>query len=219
VGYATIQDCRDEGITTPQASDSRLTSLLASAVEFIDSVTQQWFEPRTKTLTLDGPGTDTLLLYVPILSITSVTLDGAALSLSDLAIYNGPDDRGNPKIVRKAGWGGRRVWAGLDAGPPQRGRRRLLRLLRGRRGLDAGGDPRGDDPARGAGPRPPGGRRGAGRAAAGEIFMETTDGHSYQLGGALAGTAGAWRRNGLTGDPAIDTILMRYRRPAWGGGV
>lgn len=213
MSYATLTDARSEGITPAMADDARLTALLTQASQFIDTYTEQWFEPRTETLRFDGHDGELLHLPVPILALTSVTLDGAALSLTeDVIAYKSLRDRSNPKLAR-AGSG---VWcvgrqnivvvgsfgyceADGTSPPPEIQRATLLLVVRNLAQL---ADPAAADARR-----------------AGEVFKEVTDGHSYELGGNFAGAAGSWRRNGLTGDPEIDRVLMRYRRPIAGGVV
>lgn len=215
MSYATLVQARAEGITLQQADDPRLQSLLDDASRFLDDATGWWFSPRALTLRLDGTGDDWLVLPAPPVALTSVTLDGAALLLSDV-VADGtpgtwPDRRSAPQLLRAVGcWtSGRRnvvvvgsfgyVEADLVS-PPPAVRDACLRLAV--RNLARLADAEGQAERR-----------------AGEVFRETTDGHSYELAGVLPGAAGAWRRNGLTGDPDVDRTIERYRRPPAGGRV
>jgi hypothetical protein len=104
--YCTLQDIRDEGFTDPPWSDARITAQIALASSAIEIATGQWFEPRNMTIALDGRGVRSLHLEIPIISVTSVTMDEDPIELDDLVIYNRhvtsglkrPDDRRNPKI-------------------------------------------------------------------------------------------------------------------------
>ena len=107
--YCSVQDMRDEGVPDSgygAVTDDRLTTLIQRASRLIDMYTGRWFEPRTKTFTIDGKGTVSLLLEQPIISITSVMLDDVEMSADDYTVYNrhitqnlqNPDDRENPKI-------------------------------------------------------------------------------------------------------------------------
>lgn len=111
--YTFLKDIREEGVTARLASDDKVNRLIALAQEYIDEFTGRWFEPRTRTFKLDGRGHAALFLHHPIISITSVTIEltpGTVnpldVSLTDLSIYNrhvregltDPDDRDNPKI-------------------------------------------------------------------------------------------------------------------------
>ena len=113
-GYCTVQNVRDEGITEALASTTRVTNLIELASRYIDRMTGRYFEPRAKTLDLDGSGTDTLLLGEPIVAITElyITTSGwvvtdTAVAAADYTVYNrhlsqsllDPDDRDCPKIV------------------------------------------------------------------------------------------------------------------------
>lgn len=109
----TVQDIRDEGVTVRLADDDKVSGLIDLAAEYIENFTGRWFEPRTRTFKLDGRGHAALFLHHPIISITSVTIEltpGTVnpldVDLTDLSIYNrhvregltDPDDRDHPKI-------------------------------------------------------------------------------------------------------------------------
>lgn len=225
VSYASLEDARDEGITTEMAADARLQRLLDAASAQIDTATGWWFDARALTLRLDGSGAPTLHLPAPVIALTSVTLDGSALDLStDVKVYGRTSaprtDLGNPRLVRALGfaWETARepawfegqqnvevvgtfgyVEADGTTAPPAI-REACLRLTL--RSL-----PRLTDAA------------GQADRQRGEVVRENTDGHSYELAGASPGAAGAWRRGGLTGDPSIDVLLAPFRRPARGAVV
>jgi len=223
VSYATLAQARAEGITTDQANDERLQQLLDDASERIEEVTGWWFRPRALTLRLSGRQDEALPLPAPVIALTSVTLDGAALDLDTAVMVKGrvTDPRADvryPRILRRALSPGeaplvsnRYPWPYGEENvvlvgtfgftkadgttPPADIRDACLRLVV--RNL-----PRLTDAA------------GQAERERGRVSRETTDGHSYELGAVLAGTAGSWRAGGLTGDPAIDTVLAQYRRPS-----
>lgn len=223
MSYATLADARAEGVTTPQADDTRLQRLLDDATELIDTITGWWFAARSLTLSLDGSGAPHLHLPAPIVSLTSVTLCGTALTLTagtgEVIVYGALTDpmseRRNPKLMRRSGsdryplkWprgsknivivGSFGMTDSTGSAPPREIREVCLRLaIRSLSLLTNAG--------------------GQALRAAGDVVKETTDGHSYELAGAVAGAAGSWRRNGWTGDPDIDTVLMRWRAPISGG--
>lgn len=111
-GYTTVAAMRAEGVTTAQASDTRLLALIQRASRMIDRWTGRWFEPRSKTFLLDGRGTQSLLLGPPICDVTRVRIlltdfgDLEDVSLTSVRVYNrhltqellDPDDRENPRI-------------------------------------------------------------------------------------------------------------------------
>jgi hypothetical protein len=112
--YATVQQLRDEGVTTTQASDSVLHRKIVMMSALINRWTGRWFYPRSMTLLLDGNNADTLMVGPPIISVSAVTLldqgnvitSDTVVELSDIRIYNrhltqqllDPDDRNNPKL-------------------------------------------------------------------------------------------------------------------------
>lgn len=221
MSYATLAEARAEGVTTSvygatEASDSRLQRLLDDASRYIDEATGWWFEPRTKTLGFDGDGTECLWMPAPIISLTSVSIDDTALALGDVLVYGTTSSQTELRAARlarrtssvlregRATWpkGRRNITVVGSFGyvlsngtsPPPEIRDACIRLAARNIGL------LGDAAAQAA------------RAATTGIFRETTDGHSYERAGGTAGTAGAWRYAGATGDPEIDTTLARYRR-------
>jgi hypothetical protein len=103
--YTTLAALRDEGVTVAQADDARLRQLITLASELVESITRQWFDARPTTLRLDGDGTGLLVLPVPIVSVSRVLVAGTSLELDRVAVYNRfvPDDRRNPKLVRRSG--------------------------------------------------------------------------------------------------------------------
>jgi hypothetical protein len=125
--YASVQELRDEGVTEAQASDEQLLARIARSTALIDRWTGRWFEPRAKTLLLDGSGGAILQLGPPIISITEVRLLGQGsllitssdevVDLDQVRIYNrhitsgltDPDDRDDPKIQWLAFERGRRM--------------------------------------------------------------------------------------------------------------
>lgn len=120
--YALIADLRAEGVPLSQASDARAFELLLRASETIERVCGLWFQPRALAMLLDGPGTQTLFLRVPICGIESIAIDGDEIAFTSVAVYArhlsqrllSPDDRRNPQLVRKScgdTWRGRGpVW-------------------------------------------------------------------------------------------------------------
>jgi hypothetical protein len=108
-GYAPVQDFRDQGITTAQATDEQLTAIIIRASRFIEKATRRFFEPRAMVVDLDGSGGSHLFLDQPIIAIDSIDEDDSEVQLSpepEVKVYNRhltqgllhPDDRDNPKI-------------------------------------------------------------------------------------------------------------------------
>lgn len=104
--YCTIQDIRDEGFSSSQYPDSRVTAAIALAGQTIDQATNRWFEPRTLDFRLDGTGTEILRLEFPIIEITEIRVEDTPMSTDDYFVYNRhvtqnltyPDDRNEPRI-------------------------------------------------------------------------------------------------------------------------
>jgi hypothetical protein len=167
------------------------------------------------TLPFDGQDTECLWLPAPIVSLTSVSIDGSALTLGDVLIYGSTaaprQSLRAPRLARKNGvrWpqGRRNIsvvgsfgFVESDGTTPTEIRDVCVRLAVRELGLIT------DATAQGERQR-------------GRVFRETTDGHSYELAGVLPGAVGAWRQGGLTGDPDIDVTLASYRRPSQGARV
>lgn len=205
--YASVADLRAEGVTETMAADARLVSLIEEAGSTIDRITGWFFDPRLRTFNLDGRGTPTLEPPVPPIRLDRLAIGGADLSLSpdDLVVVGSP------------------VNPGFDA--PRLTLRRCRSFPRGRgnvtaEGLwgftEADGTPEGRTPLEI--------RRAcmllvlrllhplAGEAAADarnrwRVLEERTRDQSYRL-------EGVKNTGPFTGDPEIDGILLRYRRPA-----
>lgn len=105
-GYCNVSDLRDEGVPTSVADDARLVEIIGRASRMVDMYTGRYFEPRTRTITLDGRNAATMFLGPPIISITSVTVDDLVLGTDEYVVYNrhlsdqllNPDDRENPRV-------------------------------------------------------------------------------------------------------------------------
>lgn len=220
MSYASLAQARAEGITTQQANDLRLQSLLDNASRYIDTVTGLFFEARTRTLALSGNGEIWLALPAPVITLTSVSLDDGALALADVIVDGRYTDeehqRRNPRLARKPSsftYGDAARWpeglrnitvvgsfgfveANGTSAPPAI-QEVCLRLALRSLGL------LGDATAQSE------------RQAA-RVYRETTDGHSYELAGGIPGAAGAWRQGGNTGDADIDVVLAMYGRAPGG---
>ncbi|MGE5551514.1 MAG: hypothetical protein ACM3ZC_13460 [Bacteroidota bacterium] len=197
--YCTIEELRAEGVTTEQATDDRLTELIGLATNYIDAMTEQWFEPRDQTILLDGNDSCLLMLPVFLISATSVKVDGE--DITGYKIYNRfvPDDRLAPAIYRDDKWpvGVQNVeiagsWGYVDQNftyekvTPPRIKRCCMRLVI--RDLAPLGDQAGQEDRKRT-----------------RIISESTDGHSYTLARLAMFPA-------LTGDPDIDEVLSYYKR-------
>jgi hypothetical protein len=205
--YATVQDLRDEGVTVHQASDLRLSALADEASRFIDRATGWFFEPRPLTLVLDGRGISTIELPVPPIRIDRLVVGGVEVShYPDALVVEGAPvepwfdaprctlNRGGVFVrgrgnVELSGLWGYTEPDGTPEGrtPPAIRRACMLLVLRWV-------SPLGDEDAAGD-------ARNRWR-----ILEERTRDQSYKL--APVSAAG-----GVTGDPEIDAILARYRRP------
>ena len=112
-GYTLVSDLRDEGVTVADANDTRLARLIRLASQYVDRFTGRFFEPRPMTMTLDGSGGRALLLGQPIIAVGRVTMLLAMpaqigelpVSPSFFRVYNrhlqgliDPDDREHPRL-------------------------------------------------------------------------------------------------------------------------
>ncbi|MDR1648879.1 MAG: hypothetical protein LBR71_01345 [Synergistaceae bacterium] len=210
--YCTPEDLRQEGVTEEQANDERLADLCFLVGQYIEVMVGQWFEPRAKTLRLDGSGGK--ILALPVFLIEPQLVKSNGVPVNDYTLYNRiapEDDRSYPKIRREAGWpkgnlnieiGG--VWGYVDEDgdggyitPP------LIRLAAKKLAIMQTpllGDTAAQEE----------------KVTRGMIASETTDGHSYTLDRNLQ-TLLASRQ--FTGDAEIDQILERYSKQRIGLGL
>lgn len=204
--YATIADLRAEGVIDAQASDARLEALIAEASAAIDRMTGWWFEPRARMFRLDGRGTATLEPPVPPIRLDRISAGAHDLSLdpADLMLEGAPVQpgfaaprltlargcfpRGRSNIVLEGLWGYTEPDdAILEGRTPLEIRRACMLLVLAW--------------------RPPLAR---GESSNARLQWRLTALRTVDQSLALAhpGPPGPF-----TGDPEIDRILARYRRP------
>lgn len=115
--YVTTQAVRDEGVTSALANDDKVAIGIKAAERLIEVWCRRWFyRKQNTTLTIDGGdtyytsiyqycGVQTLFLPIPIISLTSVTIDGTVRDLTNFIVMNRigipVDDRWNPRIISK----------------------------------------------------------------------------------------------------------------------
>lgn len=203
--YASVNDMRAEGVTQAQATDERLEQLIDEASRGIDAATGQFFAPRERSFQLDGRGTPTLELPVPIIRLDDLSIDGVPVPLmpSTLLVSGAPVQPGfdgayiafrygrafprGRKNIEVAGLWGYTEDDGTDTGrTPLEIRRACMMLVIRMLPLLADTDATED-------------ARGRWR-----IVEERTRDQSYKLDRIAPGP--------LTGEPDIDRILLRYRR-------
>jgi len=215
--YATVADLRAEGVTEAQATEDRLRPLLEEASLLVDRICGWWFEPRAKELRLDGRGTPTLELPAPLLRLDRLAIQGAtqpAAGMDDEPAYImigqplvGDFRAPSLRLVSgffPHGWGNVRLTGILGVTeadgsllgrtPLEIRRATMLLVMRSvaRLADDASADAR----------------------HRWRLLEERTKDQSYKLA-PLASAAGA----GGSGDPEVDAILARYRRPPAMGAV
>lgn len=92
MAYTTLAEVRALPLLandTTTYSDAMLNEGIAWATEVIDEVTGTAWEPKTKTVTCYGSGTNTIYVGVPQLrSITAATVDGTAEDVSAWYVTN-----------------------------------------------------------------------------------------------------------------------------------
>jgi hypothetical protein len=231
IGYCSVQDVRDEGVTVALASDAKVQRLIRVATAYIDEYTGRFFSPRHLTITLNGRGHSLLQLDMPIIAINRAVVelipgsseDPSELDLEDLVVYNrhitqglfDPDDRNNPRIefaraspglIRAAVGSAFLVW------PDGRGNVTLEGVFGY---TDPDGTPYGRTPI-------------LITEACLRLVMRLLP---LKVKSVLVGAGPIWKevtrdqrvefanpdrlaiQGAFTGDPEIDTILARYRRP------
>lgn len=104
VSYITVTDVRNEGLTDTQVyPDQRIKDKIAEWQAFVDKRCRMWFEPRVKTIIMDGTDSDTLLLSIPIINIDKLFMnsefeEAQKVPPDQYQVYCGEEDRGNPRI-------------------------------------------------------------------------------------------------------------------------
>jgi len=211
--YATLTEMRAEGVRETSASDARVEMALDEASRTIDRVTGWYFEPRKDILRLSGQGAPTLELPFPPIQLSHVRVGGGywmpaydiPLSPEIVWIVGAPirPDFDRAKITLRFGYAfphgqgnveiegvfGYTEPDGTLMGRTPLAIRRatMLLALRSLPGV-ADVDARQENRLR---PR---------------LVEERTRDQSYR-----AAPSAAW--TSLTGDPEVDEILARYRRP------
>ena len=205
--YATVPDLRAEGVTEAQATDARLLTLIDEASRLIDRLTGWFFEPRDASYRLDGRGTPSIEPPAPPIRLDSLTAAGAAVPMDsdNLLIVGAPVQPGfdAPRLTRRHGqsfpkgvgnieaegrWGYTEDDGTSEGRTPLEIRRACMMLVMTR--LPLLGDADAMDEARNRW----------------RIIEERTRDQSYKLD--KPGTTVT-----SSGDPAVDEILLRFRRP------
>lgn len=101
--YITLADVRAAGLEDTIYSDDTINAAIVLWQQVLERACRQWFYPRTLDLYLDGNNSDTLHLGIPIVTITSLMINGSDTELDSslYSVYNSrtyPDDRRNPRI-------------------------------------------------------------------------------------------------------------------------
>jgi len=105
--YATVADLRAEGFSAEEVPDDRASRALEEATALIDAVTGQFFEPRAHVFVVQGRGTPTVYLPVPIVRLDALSPAGAwwPIDLRELVVVGAPVMPGGdgPRITRTGG--------------------------------------------------------------------------------------------------------------------
>lgn len=200
--YITIQEIRDEGIPIEDYSDARVTEMIIKSADYVDLMTGRWFEDLEKTLIKDGTGNKLITLDVPIISISSIEIGDwsttpEAIDVSTYKVYNRkPEDDQNPhiKFYNKVKKGVQNVniighfgYVDEDGNTPVLIKRVMKKLTIGSLPLLSSDES--EEQTQNM-----------------KLIAERTDGHSYELSDLLSDGS-------VTGDPEIDDIIQRFRRP------
>jgi hypothetical protein len=105
--YITVDDIRGEGFddTEPyEYSDADIEAAIDLWQQALERMCRQWFESRAITFKCDGTDSDTLTLGIPVISVSSLKINGCETDLETdrYEVYTNrtfPDDRRNPRIV------------------------------------------------------------------------------------------------------------------------
>ena len=211
--YATVADMRAEGIGEDVASDARLTMALDEASRTVNRLTGWFFEPRHQLVRLSGKNAPTIELPFPPIELTHVRVGGGfwmpaydiPLTPELVWVVGAPvrEDFDAPRITLRFGYAfplgqgnieveglfGYTEHDGTRLGRTPLAIRRAtmilaLRSLPGVANVEAREDNR----------RRP------------RVVEERTRDQSYRLASQVPVAS-------LTGEPEVDEILARYRRP------
>ena len=223
MAYVTVQDLRDFGLTEETASDQQVAAAIVLWSQVIDKICGQWFEPRAVTFRLDGSGVDVLHVPVPIISISSLKVNGESVALATdrYVAYTSrtiPDDRLNPRI--RLGSAGSYWTRGMgpsyaigiqnqtvtgifgyvedDLSTPAPIKYALMKLISEKL----------KNPPNASEDQPP----DEGLGLQGPVIEETTDGHSRKWANVAVKMTRPGIAAGITSDPEINAILLMYRR-------
>lgn len=238
----TIEDLEAEGMEiAPEDEDRIENEVIPRAEQIIEDVTKMWFEERDLEITLDGTGSSTLFLPVPIIEVEALYINDdftTPLSATAYSVYNRTglyDDRKNPKIVLKRGnYGATTVFGG-------EGFNTHRTFLRGNMNQKVVGTFGYIDPVTGG--APPlikkaaiilaitgatalntkhgettggggGGGGGGGSSTKGPVVEKWVDGNRIRYADVTASAAAAGVvANPLTGNTEVDQILRMFRGP------
>ena len=205
--YASVADLRAEGVTETQADDERLAALIEEASRLIDRVTGWFFMPRLCSFRLDGRGAPTIEPPSPPIELDTLAVSGSKLSLVPESVlvvgapaqpgFDGPRitlrhgrsfPKGNGNVHVEGTFGYTEEDGTSHGRTPLEIRRACMMLVL--RGIPLLADSESTSDAK----------------SRWRIIEERTRDQSYRLD-----------RDGrpapLTGDPDVDAILARFRRP------
>jgi len=88
IGYCTVADLRDRGITETAATEADLKRAIRISARVIDSFCNRSFFRRETRYALDGSGSQTIFLEDrPVIEILDLKVDGAELNTSEYKVY------------------------------------------------------------------------------------------------------------------------------------
>lgn len=80
MAYVSVAEMRSEGVTAALADDARVTAAIADVSRRAELAARTWWEARNKTLYVNGNGRSEIVLDYPLIALTSLTIDGAAVT-------------------------------------------------------------------------------------------------------------------------------------------
>ena len=91
IGYCTVADLRDRGVTEEQASGEDLRKAIQQATLTVNAFCYRDFWRRERAYSLDGNGTATLFLEDrPVISVSSLIIDDVSCSPDEYSLYGEP---------------------------------------------------------------------------------------------------------------------------------
>lgn len=117
--YATVEDVRDEGITSGEADNARVRKMIFKSEAWLERTTRRFFYPSSMAPVFDAMDSRILQIHMPLIQIDAIEIlssdwpdeEAADIDLDSARVYNrhltmamsADDDREDPKLILEPG--------------------------------------------------------------------------------------------------------------------